>query len=254
MRIDDLTDNKLEEVDSVVGLDVGISSLVTLSTGEKIANPKGFNKHHQKLSKAQKVLSRYKKNSRNRDKAKLEVARIHAIISDSRKDHLHKLTTRLVRENRQSTWREPPGRKWRLRQTIVVEDLAVVNMVKNPKLARSISDATWGELIRQLDYKCQWYGRTLVKIDRWFPSSKRCGHCGHVVDKLPLSIREWTCPKCGTVHDRDINAAKNILAAGLAVLAGNSEDVCESSISPNRHSSKGQMRKTRKGKKQKLKS
>ncbi len=126
-------------------------------------------------------MSRKQKASRNRDKARLKVARLQSKISDARKDHLHKLTTRLIREN----------------QTIVVEDLAVKNMVKNPKLARAISDAAWGELVRQLEYKQAWYGRTLVKIDRWFPSSKRCGHCGHVVDKLPLNVREWAVPTVG---------------------------------------------------------
>ncbi|MEQ8464574.1 RNA-guided endonuclease TnpB family protein, partial [Coleofasciculus sp. E1-EBD-02] len=149
---------------------------------------------------------------------------------------LHKLTTRLVREN----------------QTIVVEDLAVKNMMKNHKLAQAIADASWSELVRQLEYKCQWYGRTLVKIDRWFPSSKRCGHCGHVVDKLPLNVREWNCPECGTHHDRDINAANNILAAGLAVI------VCGANIRPDGHKSKGQLRKTplasQRGRKQKPKS
>jgi putative transposase len=154
---------------------------------------------------------------------------VHGQISDSRKDFLHKLTTQLVREN----------------QTIVVEDLAIKNMVKNHKLALSISDASWGELIRQLTYKCEWYGRELVKIDRWFPSSKRCGSCGYIVDKLPLNIREWECPKCGANHDRDINASKNILAAGLAV------SVCGANIRPDRDSSKGQLRKTGNGKKQK---
>ena len=146
------------------------------------------------------------------------------------------LTTQLVREN----------------QTIVVEDLAIKNMVKNPKLALHISDASWGELIRQLDYKCRWYGRELIKIDRWFPSSKRCGNCGHIVDKLPLNIREWECPKCGTHHDRDLNAACNILAAGLAV------SVCGANVSPDNLEVEGQLQKTsgRKsgGKKQKPKS
>ncbi|MEG3926024.1 RNA-guided endonuclease TnpB family protein [Microcoleus sp. D3_18a_C4] len=104
-------------------------------------------------------------------------------------------------------------------------------MVKNPKLAASISDASWGELVRQLDYKCDWYGRTLIKIDRWFPSSKRCGNCGHIVDKMPLNIREWNCPNCGTHHDRDINAAKNILAAGLAVA------VCGATVRPEQSKS-----------------
>ncbi|WP_427159883.1 RNA-guided endonuclease InsQ/TnpB family protein [Aliinostoc sp. HNIBRCY26] len=229
LRIDDPTDEKLQPVDTSVGLDVGVSSLVTLSTGEKIANPKAFDKHHQKLRKAQKSLSRKQKNSCNRDKARLKVARLQAKISDSRKDHLHKLTTRLIREN----------------QTIVVEDLAVKNMVKNPKLAHAISDAAWGELVRQLEYKALWCGRTLIKIDRWFPSSKRCGNCGHIVDKLPLNIREWDCPNCGTHHDRDINASQNILAVGHTVT------VCGVNIRPDGHKSKGQLRKTHKGRKQK---
>jgi putative transposase len=133
-------------------------------------------------------------------------------------------------------------------QTIAVEDLAVKNMVKNHKLALAISDASWGELVRQLEYKCDWYGRNFVKIDRWFPSSKRCGHCGHVVEKLPLNIREWDCPKCMAHHDRDVNAAKNILAAGLAV------SVCGANVSFDRDSSKEQLRKTQKGKKQKSES
>jgi putative transposase len=124
----------------------------------------------------------------------------------------------------------------------------VKNLLKNHKLAQAIADASWSELVRQLEYKCQWYGRTLVKIDRWFPSSKRCGHCGHIVDKLPLDIREWDCPECGTHHDRDINAAQNILAAGLAVI------VCGASVRPDGHESKGQLRNTRKGKKQKPRS
>jgi len=228
LRIDDPTDETLQSIDSAVGLDVGISSLVTLSTGEKIVNPKAFDKHYQKLRKAQKSLSRKQKASRNRDKARLKVARIQAKISDSRKDYLHKLTTRLIREN----------------QTIMVEDLAVRNMVKNPKLARAISDAAWSELLRQLDYKAKWYGRNLVKIDRWFPSSKRCGNCGYIVDKLPLNVREWDCPNCGTHHDRDINAAKNILAVGHTVT------VCGANIRPNGHKSKGQLRKSSNGKNQ----
>jgi putative transposase len=195
-----------------IGIDLGITSLVALSTGEKVANPKGFKAKRRKLKKAQKALSRKMKGSNNRYKARLKVAKVHAEISDARQDFLHKLTTRLVREN----------------QTIAVEDLAVKNMVKNRTLSQAISDASWGELLRQLEYKCDWYGRNFVKIDRWFPSSKRCGHCGHVVEKLPLNIREWACPECGTVHDRDVNAAKNILAAGLAV------SVCGANIRPDK--------------------
>jgi putative transposase len=201
LLVDDITLKPLPVAMQSVGIDLGITSLLALSTGEKVSNPKHFNRLRKKLKRVQKALSRKVKGSNNRHKAGLKVARVHAQISDSRQDFLHKLTTRLVREN----------------QTIAVEDLAVRNMVKNHKLSRSISDASWGELVRQLTYKAAWYGRNLVKIDRWFPSSKRCGNCGHIVDKLPLSIREWTCLSCRTVHDRDLNAANNILAAGLAV-------------------------------------
>jgi putative transposase len=201
LLVDDITLKPLPVAMQSVGIDLGITSLLALSTGEKVSNPKHFNRLRKKLKRVQKALSRKVKGSNNRHKAGLKVARVHAQISDSRQDFLHKLTTRLVREN----------------QTIAVEDLAVRNMVKNHKLSRSISDASWGELVRQLTYKAAWYGRNLVKIDRWFPSSKRCGNCGYIVDKLGLSIREWTCSSCGAIHDRDLNAANNILAAGLAV-------------------------------------
>lgn len=199
-----------------VGLDMGITSLVTLNTGEKVTNPKGLKAKCRKLRKAQKVLSRKQKGSNNRYKARLRVARVHAEIADARKEMLHKLTTRLVREN----------------QTIAVEDLAVKNMVRNHSLAQAISDASWGELVRQLTYKCEWYGRQLVKIDRWFPSSKRCGNCGHIVDKLPLNIREWQCPECESKHVRDVNAAINVLAAGLAV------SVCGATVRPEESKSR----------------
>lgn len=198
-----------------VGIDLGITSLVALSNGDKISNPKGFKAKRAKLKQAQKALTRKVKGSNNRRKAALKVAKVHQEIGDARKDFLHKLTTQLVREN----------------QAIAVEDLAVKNMVKNRKLALSVSDASWGELVRQLEYKCDWYGRTLIKIDRWFPSSKRCGNCGHIVDKLPLNIREWECPSCGAKHDRDLNAANNILAAGLAV------SVCGATVRPEQSKS-----------------
>ena len=221
----------LPESDNQVGIDLGITSLLALSTGEKIVNPKGFKAKYRKLTRAQKALSRKQKGSNNRHKARLKVAKVHQEIADARKDNLHKLTTRLVREN----------------QTIAVEDLAVKNLVKNRKLAQAISDASWGELVRQLEYKCDWYGRTLIKIDRWFPSSKRCGNCCHIVAKMPLNIREWDCPNCGTHHDRDINAAKNILAAGLAVL------VCGATVRPEQSKSVKAGVKPRKGQKQKPK-
>ncbi|MDJ0678524.1 MAG: RNA-guided endonuclease TnpB family protein [Xenococcaceae cyanobacterium MO_167.B52] len=203
LLVDDYTIETLPPTKKQVGIDVGISSLLTTSDGEKIANPKHFNRLYKKLKVAQKELSRKTKDSSNRYKARLKVAKIHAKIKDARTDFLHKLTTDLIRNN----------------SLIAIEDLAVRNMVKNHKLARSISDAAWGEMFRQLEYKCEWYGRKLVKIDRFFPSSKRCNHCGFVIDKLPLDVRKWDCPSCGTKGiDRDINAGKNILAAGLAVI------------------------------------
>ncbi|MEH2236753.1 RNA-guided endonuclease InsQ/TnpB family protein [Nostoc sp.] len=232
LLVDNQTIRQEPKSDKVIGLDVGITSLIATSNGDKIVNPKHFKRLRKKLKRVQKSLSRKEKGSNNRQKQRRKVAKVHAQIVDSRKDFLHKLTTQLVREN----------------QTIVVEDLAIKNMVKNPKLAESISDASWGELIRQLGYKCDWYGRTLVKIDRWFPSSKRCGNCGHIVEKLPLNIREWDCPKCRTHHDRDINASKNILAAGLAVA------VCGANLRPDSHTAKRQLRKPSNGKKQKPKS
>jgi len=211
----DVVIETLPESPNQIGLDLGINSLMALSNGEKIANPQTFKAKRRKLRQAQKALSRKKKGSNNRHKARLKVAKVHAEISDARQDFLHKLTTRLVREN----------------QLIAVEDLSVKNLVKNHKLALSISDAAWGEAIRQLEYKCAWYGRNFVKIDRWFPSSKRCSNCGYIIDKLPLNIREWDCPKCSVHHDRDENAGKNILAAGLAV------NVCGATVRPEQSKS-----------------
>lgn len=185
-----------------VGIDAGLTHLVTLSTGEKIANPRHERSDRKKLAKAQWELSRKAKGSNNRAKARLRVARVHARIADRRRDHLHKVTTRLVREN----------------QALAIEDLTVRNMLRNHSLARAISDASWSELRSMLEYKSLWYGRDLLLVDRWFPSSKLCSTpgCGHMNQKMPLNVRSWTCPGCGTVHDRDVNAAKNTLAAGLA--------------------------------------
>jgi putative transposase len=200
---------------SAVGLDAGITSLVTLSTGEKIANPKHERRDRARLARTQRELSRKAKGSANREKARRKVARVHARIADRRRDFLHKLSTRLIREN----------------QTVVIEDLTVRNLLKNGRLARAISDASWTELRSMLEYKCAWYGRELVVIDRWFPSSKLCGTCGTVAAKLPLNVREWTCG-CGAVHDRDVNAARNTLAAGLAASA------CGDGVRPQRESSR----------------
>ena len=213
LLVDDLTIQPLPSIDKAVGLDAGITSLITTSDGEKVANPKHFAKGFKRLRKAQKALSRKQKGTLNREKARRKVAKVHAQIKDARQDFLHKMTTRLVREN----------------QTIVAESLAVKNMVKNRKLAKSISDAGWGEIVRQLAYKSLWYGRTFVQLDRWFPGSKTCSSCGHQVDSLPLNVREWDCPKCSAHHDRDVNAALNHLAEGRSVLA------CGATVRPDRH-------------------
>ncbi len=186
-----------------VGIDLGLSHFAILSTGEKIASPNTFRKNEAKLAKLQRRLAKKQKGSNNRTKAKLKVARLHAKIADSRKDFLHKLSTRLIHEN----------------QVIAVESLSVSNMQKNRHLSKSIGDASWSEFLRQLEYKAHWYGRELIGIDKWYPSSKRCSDCGHTVPKMPLNVRQWTCPECGSEHDRDVNAARNVLAAGLAVSA-----------------------------------
>jgi putative transposase len=209
MLCDDSVSAK-HEVEKKVGIDLGLTHFAILSTGEKVASPNTFRKNEARLATMQRRLAKKHKGSANRAKAKLKVARIHAKISDARNDFLHKLSTRMINEN----------------QVIAVESLAVSNMQKNHCLAKSISDASWAEFVRQLEYKALWYGRTLIGIDRWYPSSKRCNDCGYTIGSLPLNVREWTCPECGVVHDRDINAARNILAAGLAV------SVCGENVSP----------------------
>jgi putative transposase len=188
---------------SQVGIDLGLTHFAILSTGEKIAAPNAFRRNEARLARLQRRLAKKQKGSANRKKTKLKVARMHARTADSRRDFLHKLSTRLINEN----------------QVIAIESLSVKNMQKNRSLAKSISDASWSEFVRQLEYKAQWYGRTLVGIDRWYPSSRRCSDCGHTVARMPLNVRSWTCPECGSIHDRDINAARNVLAAGLAVSA-----------------------------------
>lgn len=193
----------LVPVRRAVGIDLGITALATLSTGEKIGNPRHFDRLKKRLARAQRSLSRKKKGSNNRLRQRLKVARIHAQISDARADALNKITTDIVRRF----------------DVISLEDLYVRGMVKNHALARALSDAGLGEFRRMLEYKCRWYGREFRLCDRFYPSSKRCGDCGHVLEDLALDVRAWTCPECGKEHDRDVNAAKNILAAGQAVTA-----------------------------------
>lgn len=187
----------------MVGLDLGLKSMVITSDGHTYGNPKFFHKDEKKLARAQRCHAKKKKGSKNRDKARLKVARIHKKIADRRRDYQHQLSMKVIREN----------------QVVCIESLQVKNMLKNHSLAKAIADVGWSEFVRQLAYKAAWYGRTIVKIDKWYPSSKRCFDCGHLLDSLPLDVRSWICPECGVIHDRDINAAKNILAAGLAVAA-----------------------------------
>lgn len=202
---------------NAVGIDAGLDYLLTFSTGEKVSNPRHERRDRTRLAKAQRELARKAKGSANRERARRKVARVHARITDRRRDMLHKLTTRLVREN----------------QTLVIEDLVVRNMIKNRTLARAISDAAWSQFRNLLEYKAAWYGRELVVADRFFPSSKLCSDCGAGQERMPLKVRTWTCG-CGTTHDRDVNAAKNLLAAGLAV------SVCGAGVRPQRSTPGGQ--------------
>src|SRR5712692_3399478 len=193
----------LGRTNKTVGIDLGLKSFLITSDGQTIANPKYYTRDEKKLAKAQRRHAKKKKGSKNREKARKKIATLSAHIADTRCDFQHQTSTRLIREN----------------QVICLETLAVKNMLKNHKLAKAISDVGWSEFVRQLEYKAAWYGRTSVRIDRWYPSSKTCSACGYVLADLPLDVREWTCPACGVHHDRDINAAKNILAVGLTVAA-----------------------------------
>ena len=186
-----------------IGIDLGIKDVVVCSNGFASGNPKHYQKYQTRLKILQRRLAKKKKGSNNRYKARLKVAKLHAKIADCRKDFLHKLSTKLVSES----------------QAIYTETLAVKNMMAHHKLAKAIADCGWGEFLRQLEYKAKWHDRKIGAIDRWFPSSKRCNQCGHILDKLPLEIREWTCPSCNSHNLRDRNAAMNIKAVGQTVFA-----------------------------------
>jgi putative transposase len=194
---------EFSKLDKTIGIDVGIKDVCITSEGFKSGSPQYTRKYEEKLAKRQKQLSKKVKGSKNRAKAKLKVAKVHAKISDSRNDFNNKLTTKLISEN----------------QAIAVESLNVKGMQKNRKLAKSIADVGWGDFFRKLKYKAEWYGRELLEIDRWFPSSKRCSCCGYINNGLKLNDRIWECSSCKKTLDRDINAAKNILTVGLAGLA-----------------------------------
>jgi putative transposase len=204
---------------NAIGIDLGITDFAITSTGSKYPNPRHIKKHESNLKRKQRKLSRKVKGSNSRNKARKLVAKVHQRISNSRQDFLHKLSHKLVNEN----------------QVIVVEDLAVKNMVRNHSLAKAISDCGWSSFVGMLNYKCERSGKILVKVDRFFPSSKTCSNCYHRVSSLPLDVRHWTCPSCGTNHDRDVNAAVNIKTEGLRLLAlGTSATAGGGDVRPSR--------------------
>ncbi len=196
------------------GIDLGLTDFAVLSGGQRIPHPRHMDRHEQRLKRYQRRLARCQKGSANRAKARRKVARAHARVADARRDFLQKASTDLIRRF----------------DVIAVEDLAVANMVRNRSLARAISRTGWAEFRRQLEYKAERHGRTIVVADRWFPSSKTCSACGFLLAELDLGTRAWACPGCGTRHDRDINAARNILAAGLAAAARSGGDACGADI------------------------
>ena len=196
------------KIQNAIGIDLGIAHFAVLSNGEKIDNPKYLSNNITRLRVLQRRASRKKKGSQNRKKANLKVAIAHEKIKNQRNDFLQQISTRLINDNQVDT--------------ICVEYLLVKNMVKNHKLAGAITDVSWSKFIAMLVYKGKWYGKNVIRIDPWYPSSKTCSSCGHVREEMDLSVREWTCDRCWAIHDRDVNAARNIQVKGIQTGVGNS--------------------------------
>lgn len=194
----------LPHTDKQIGIDLGIKNLAICSDGKVFKNPKTTKKYAKKLTYEQRQLSKKQKGSGKRFKQRKKVAAVHEKIKNVRADNIHKLTHLIVSEN----------------QVVIIEDLNVSGMIKNHKLAKAIADVSWHELSRQFEYKAQWNERDFTKIDRWFPSSKTCNVCNFIKQDLSLKDREWICPRCGTILDRDLNASQNILKQGLKILSG----------------------------------
>ena len=197
--VTDYTPKKLSKSDKKIGIDLGLKHFLITSDGRKIPLPKWFKKTETLIKRVQRKLSRKQKRSKRYEKTRQRLAKLQLKIANQRLDFLHKLSKKLIDEN----------------QVIAIESLCVKGMIRNHKLAKYIANASWGKFLKLLKYKAEWYGRTILSVDRFAPTSKMCNKCGYIKQDLKLSDRVWTCPRCKTYHDRDINAAQNILELAL---------------------------------------